>query len=74
MPTIEELEKYAKEKKMPKRGLDDMIQRLRAEHDEHIDDQLFSLLCAEIDRGAEFWKGVRDFLKNGIAERNKEET
>lgn len=74
MPTIEDIEKYAKEKKMPKRGLDDMIQRLRAEHDEHIDDQLFFLLCAEIDRRAEFWKGVRDFLKKRIAERKKEET
>lgn len=70
MPTIEELEKYAKEKKMPKRGLDDMIQRLRAEYEDgHIDDMLYHMLCAEIDRLAEYWEGMRRFLEKRREER-----
>ena len=62
---------------MPKRGLDDMIQRLRAENGEHIDDMLYFMLCAEIDRRVEFWDGMRDFLEKRRAERakrKKEET
>lgn len=74
MPTIEDIKKYAMEKRMPRRGLDDMIQRLRRDHpDGNIDDMLYHMLCAEIDRRAEFWDGMRDFLEKRRAERAKKE-
>ena len=64
MATIEDIAKYAQEKRMPKRGIDDMIQRLQAEHaDGHIDDMLFCELRAYIDRQAEYWEGMRRFLE-----------
>lgn len=70
MATVDDIAKYAAEKGMPKRGLDDMIQRLRAEHEDgHIDDMLYHMLCAEIDRQAEFWEGMRGFLEQRRAER-----
>lgn len=70
MKTIEDVAKYAREKRMPERGLDDMIQRLQAEHaDGHIDDMLYHMLCAEIDRRADFWDGVRGFLEKRREER-----
>lgn len=69
--TIKDIENYAKEKKMPKRGLDDMIQRLRAEHGECVDDMLGAVICAEIDRKAGYWEYVRGFLEMRRAERER---
>lgn len=61
--TIEDIKKHAIEKGMPKRALDDMVQRLNADHpDGVVDDMMGHLLLAEIDEKAEFWDGVRGFL------------
>lgn len=61
--TVEDIKKYATEKGMPKRALDDMVQRLSADYpDGVIDDMTGHLLLAEIDRKAEFRDGVRGFL------------
>ena len=61
--TVEDIKKHAIEKGMPKRALDDMVQRLNADHpDGVVDDMMGHLLLAEIDEKAEFWAGVRGFL------------
>lgn len=61
--TIEDIKKHAIEKGMPKRALDDTVQRLNADHpDGVVDDMMGRLLLAEIDEKAEFWDGVRGFL------------
>ena len=70
MATIEDIKKLAIEKKMPKRGLDDMIRQLSADHpDGHIDNMQYLYLCAYIDRQAEYWEYVRGFLKKSREER-----
>ena len=70
MKTIEDVAKYAREKRMPERGIDDMVQRLGREYpDGHIDDMLYHMLCAEIDRRAEYWEGMRRFLEKRREER-----
>ena len=70
MKAIEEVEKHAREKRMPERGLDDMIRRLRAEHEDgYIDDMLYHELCAYIDKQAVFWEGMRGFLERRREER-----
>lgn len=69
--TIKEIEDYAKEKKMPLRGREDMIRRLRAENGDSIDDMLGSMICAEIDRKAGYWEAVRDFLEKRREERER---
>jgi len=70
--TVEDVKKYAIEKRMPKRGIDDMIRRLSAEHGDQISDELYCLLCAEIDRKAGYWESVRSFLEKRSEERNRE--
>ncbi len=60
---IEDIKKHAIENGMPKRAIDDMVQRLNADYpDGVVDDITGHLLLAEIDRKAEFWDGVRGFL------------
>lgn len=61
--TVEEIKKYAIEKGMPKRALDDMVQRLNADYpDGVVDDMTGHLLLAEIDRKSEFWDEARHFF------------
>ena len=69
--TVEDIREYAIEKRMPKRAVDDMVQRLNAEYPGGIDDMVAHLLLAEIDRKAEFWGGVRSFLDWSKEEREK---
>lgn len=69
--TVEDIKKYAIEKRMPKRAIDDMVQRLSAEYPGDIDDWVAHLLLAEIDRSAEYWGGVRGFLNWSREEREK---
>lgn len=69
--TVEDIKRYAIEKRWPKRAIDDMVQRLSAEYPGDIDDRMTHLLLAEIDRSAEYWEGVRNFLDWSRAEREK---
>lgn len=69
--TIKEIENYAKEKKVPKRGLDDMIKNLRAQYGEEIDDMTALLICSYIDGWAEHCGMVRNFLENRRKERKE---
>jgi hypothetical protein len=69
--TVEDIKKYAIEKGMPKRALEDMVQRLRADYGEDVDDMVAHMLLAEIDEKSKFWAGVRNFLDWSRAEREK---
>lgn len=69
--TVEEIKKYAIEKGMPKRARDDMVQRLRADYGEDVDDMMGHMILAEIDQKSEFWDGVRGFLDWSREEREK---
>ena len=61
--TIEAIKKHVIEKGMPKQALDNMVQRLNADHpDGVVEDITGHLLLAEIDEKAGFWDGVRGFL------------
>ena len=71
MKAIEDVAKYAREKRFPKRVIDDMIQSLLAENGEYIDDDLYYMLCDYIDGRAEYWDGVRDFLRKQKEERDR---
>lgn len=70
--TVEDIKKYAIEMRMPKRAIDDMVQRLNAEHPDGVVGDMESLaLLAYIDRSAEYWEGVRDFLDWSKKERDE---
>lgn len=70
--TVEDIKKYAIEMRMPKRAIDDMVQQLNAEHPDGVVGDMESLaLLAYIDRSAEYWEGVRDFLDWSKKERDE---
>ena len=70
--TVEDIRKYAIEKRMPKRAVDDMVQWLSAEYpDGVVEDIAGQMLLADIDIRAEYWEGVRQFLDWSKREREK---
>ena len=76
--TVEDIKKYAMEKRMPKRGLDDMVRWLNAEYpDGAVDDIVGHTLLSNIDRSAGYWESVRHFLdwsrKEREARRNRKD-
>lgn len=60
--TVEEIKKYAIEKGLPSKTVDALVQRLREDFPDGLDDMRGRVFLAEIDREAEFWTGVRSFL------------
>lgn len=61
--TAEDIRKYAKEKRLPKRAIDNMVRRLKEDYPGDIDDMTYHAIIAYIDRSAEYWEGVRCFLE-----------
>ena len=60
--TVEDIKKYAIEKGLPRRTVEVLVQRLREDFPDGLDDMRGRLFLAEIDREAEFWAGARGFL------------
>lgn len=69
--TVEDIKKYAIEKRLPKRAVDELVQRLSEDYPGDIDNRLYLILLAEIDRSAEYWEGVRHFLDWSKKEREE---
>lgn len=73
MKTIEDVAKYAAEKGMTKKWIDEQIPYIRAVCGESICDSVYGEILSEIDMLAQFVAGLRDFLKNEQNQTQKED-
>lgn len=70
--TIEEIRKYAEEKKLNPKTINNIITQLSTNYENGIIGEFDSILiCAEIDRIAEFWKHTQKVISKNREERKE---
>lgn len=69
--TIEDVRKYAEEKKLPPKVISELLPQIETDKNGNIDEIDFSLICAEIDHSANYWNSVKKIIEHNREERKR---